>query len=68
MPHLYPSLKNSFLDGDYYLLNNSDGNGTQVVWLTSEVTKPTDTELANAKEAAVLGSVKNIGSLMSVTK
>ena len=53
MPYLYPNLKNNPLDGDYYLLNNSDGNGTQVVWLTSKVTKPTDTELANAKEAAV---------------
>ena len=51
--HLYPNLVNDSLDGDYYLLNNSDGAGTQLVWLTSEVTKPTDTQLANAKEAAV---------------
>ena len=53
LPHLYPNLVNNSLGGDYYLLNNSDGTGTQLVWLTSEVTKPTDTELANAKEAAV---------------
>jgi len=53
LPHLYPSLVNNPLDGDYYLQNDSDGNGTQVVWLTSKVTKPTDTELSNAKEAAV---------------
>ena len=53
LPHLYPSLVNNPLDGDYYLQNDSDGNGTQVVWLTSKVTKPTDTELSNAKEEAV---------------
>ena len=35
------------------LQNDSDGNGTYLVWKTDKVTKPTDTELANAKEAAV---------------
>jgi len=53
LPHLYPNLVNDPVNGDYYLENMSDGKGTQLVWLTSKVTKPTDTELANAKEAAV---------------
>ena len=26
--HLYPNLVNNPLDGDYYLQNDSDGNGT----------------------------------------
>ena len=53
LPHLYPSLVNNPLDGDYYLQNDSDGKGTYLVWKTTKVTKPTDTELDNAKEAAV---------------
>ena len=53
VPHLYPNLVNNPLTGDYYLQNDSDGKGTYLVWKTEKVTKPTDTELANAKEAAV---------------
>jgi len=53
LPHLYPNLVNDYVSGDYYLFNASDGNGTQLMWQTTKVTKPTDTELANAKEAAV---------------
>ena len=52
LPHLYPNLVNDYVSGDYYLFNASDGNGTQLMWQTTKVTKPTDTELANAKEAA----------------
>tara|TARA_E500000305_G_C3963842_1_gene208480 strand:- start:9 stop:434 length:426 start_codon:yes stop_codon:yes gene_type:complete len=53
LPHLYPNLVNDYVSGDYCLQNDSDGNGTYLVWKTDKVTKPTDTELANAKEAAV---------------
>jgi len=53
LPHLYPNLVNDYVSGDYCLQNDSDGNGTYLVWKTEKVTKPTDTELANAKEAAV---------------
>jgi hypothetical protein len=53
LPHLYPNLVNDYVSGDYYLFNASDGKGTQLMWQTTKVTKPTDTELANAKEAAV---------------
>jgi len=50
LPHLYPDLE----DGtDYYLQNNSDGNGTFLVWLTDAVTEPTEQELADAKEDAM---------------
>ena len=53
LPHLYPNLVNDYVSGDYYLFNASDGNGTQLMWQTTKVTKPTDTQLANAKEEAV---------------
>jgi hypothetical protein len=50
---LYPNLVNDrgLGGGDYHLQN--DGNGTYVVWNNTEIPKPTDEELANAKEAAV---------------
>ena len=53
LPYLYPNLVNDYVSGDYYLFNASDGNGTQLMWKTTKVTKPTDTQLANAKEEAV---------------
>ena len=65
MPHLYPDLnKKTLSDGtldnmlrpdlcDYILQNNSDGNGTFVVWQNSEIPAPTAQELADAKEPAV---------------
>ena len=40
-------------NGDYYLQNDSDGNGTYVIWKNNEITKPTDQELADAKEDAM---------------
>ena len=52
MTHLYPDLINGHM-GDYYLQNNSDGNGTFLVWQTDAVAEPTDQELANAKEGAI---------------
>ncbi len=52
VPYLYPNLVNS-LEGDYYLQNDSDGNGTYVVWHNNEIPKPTDQELADAKEDAM---------------
>ena len=53
LPYLYPNLVNDrgLGGGDYHLQN--DGNGTYVVWNNTEIPKPTDEELANAKEAAV---------------
>ena len=65
MPHLYPDLnKKTNPDGtldnmlrpdlcDYILQNNSDGNGTFVVWQNSEIPEPTAQELADAKEPAI---------------
>jgi len=52
VPYLYPNLVNS-LEGDYYLQNDSDGNGTYVVWHNNEIPEPTDQELADAKEDAM---------------
>jgi len=52
MYHLYPNLKRG-KDGDYYLQNNSDGNGTYVVWKNNEIAEPTDKELSDVKEAAM---------------
>ena len=53
LPYLYPNLVNDrgLGDGDYHLQN--DGNGTYVVWKSLFVSKPTDQELADAKEAAM---------------
>ena len=51
IPHLYPNLVGG-IDKDYYLENLSDGNGTQLRWLTQAVTQPTDEEIAAAKEPA----------------
>ena len=52
VPHLYPALENGY-NKDYYLQNNSDGNGTFLVWLTDAVTEPTAQQLSDAKEAAI---------------
>ena len=52
VPYLYPDLENG-LDKDYYLQNNSDGKGTFIVWNNTEVSEPTDQELADAKEDAM---------------
>ena len=52
VPYLYPDLENG-LDKDYYLQNNSDGNGTFIVWNNTEVSEPTEQELADAKEDAM---------------
>ena len=52
VPYLYPDLENG-LDKDYYLQNNSDGNGTFIVWNNTEVPEPTEQELADAKEDAM---------------
>ncbi len=35
MPYLYPDLENE-LHGDYHLQNDSDGNGTYIVWHTDK--------------------------------
>ena len=65
MPHLYPDLnKKTNPDGtfdnmlrpdlcDYILQNNSDGNGSFVVWQNSDIPEPTEQEIADAKEPAV---------------
>ena len=50
LPYLYPDLQNR---KDYNLENLSDGNGTQLVWLNTEIPEPTDQELAEAKEDAM---------------
>jgi len=50
LPYLYPDLENR---KDYNLENLSDGNGTQLVWLNTEIPEPTDQELAEAKEDAM---------------
>ena len=52
VPYLYPDLENG-LDKDYYLQNNSDGKGTFIVWNNTEVSEPTEQELADAKEDAM---------------
>ena len=50
VPYLYPDL--SYVDGkDYYLQN--DGEGTYLVWNNKNISKPTDKELADAKENAI---------------
>ncbi len=53
LPHLYPDLINNPTDGDYHLQNDSDGNGTFLVWKNTEITEPTEQELADAKEDAM---------------
>ena len=54
LPHLYPDLVNDGTpNGDYYLQNKSDGNGTFLVWLNTGISEPTDQELADAKEDAM---------------
>ena len=53
MPYLYPDLKNENPTGDYHLQNDSDGKGTYVIWHNTEIPKPTDQELADAKEEAM---------------
>ena len=54
LPYLHPDLINDgSSEGDYQLFNNSDGNGTQLVWLNTEIPEPTDQELAEAKEDAM---------------
>ena len=52
VPHLYPDLENSSR-GDYHLQNNSDGNGTQLMWHTDKAAEPTVQQLADAKEPAM---------------
>jgi hypothetical protein len=52
MPHLFPNLENG-QGKDYYLQNDSDGTGTKLYWNKEGVTKPTDKELADAKEPAL---------------
>ena len=52
LPYLYPDLENE-REKDYYLQNDSDGTGTFIVWLNTEIPEPTEQELANAKEDAV---------------
>ena len=54
VPYLYPDLVNNGSESeDYILQNDSDGNGTFIVWNNEEITKPTDQELADAKEEAI---------------
>ena len=54
VPYLYPNLKMGTEEGDdYHLQNNSDGQGTFILWRTDAVAEPTEQELANAKEAAM---------------
>ena len=53
MPYLYPDLKNENPTGDYHLQNDSDGKGIYVIWHNTEIPKPTDQELADAKEEAM---------------
>ena len=54
VPYLYPDLVNNGSEsGDYILQNDSDGSGTFIVWNNEEITKPTDQELADAKEEAI---------------
>ena len=53
VPYLFPDLENDMDKDDYYLLKNADGTGTQLIWKNTEITKPTDQELADAKEDAM---------------
>ena len=53
VPYLFPDLENDMDKDDYYLQNNADGTGTQLIWKNTKITKPTDQELADAKEAAI---------------
>ena len=54
LPYLHPDLINDgSSEGDYQLRNNSDGNGTFLVWQNDEITEPTEQELADAKEDAM---------------
>ena len=53
VPYLYPDLASGMANGDYHLQNDSDGNGTYVVWHNNEIPEPTDQELADAKEDAM---------------
>tara|TARA_B100001250_G_C19516880_1_gene664188 strand:- start:235 stop:672 length:438 start_codon:yes stop_codon:yes gene_type:complete len=53
VPYLFPDLENDMDKDDYYLQNNADGAGTQLIWKNTKITKPTDQELADAKEAAI---------------
>ena len=50
VPYLYPNLD---INKDYHLQNNSDGKGTYIIWNNTEVTEPTEQELADAKEDAM---------------
>ena len=56
LPHLYPDLKNDVADGDYHLQNDTNGEGTYVVWKNNEIPEPTAQQLADAKEDAVNAS------------
>ena len=65
LPHLYPDLKGTppTVNGeykpelaDYLLRNDSDGNGTYIIWQNSEIPEPTAQELSDAKEGAVNAS------------
>jgi|TARA_Y100000310_G_scaffold270779_1_gene284799 hypothetical protein len=51
LPYLYPNLER---DKDWRLYNNSDGKGTQLVWLNKDITSPTDKELLDAKEGGLI--------------
>ena len=55
LPYLYPDLVNgaTYEDGDYQLLNYSNGSGTFLIWHNNEIPEPTDQELADAKEDAM---------------
>ena len=53
IPYLYPDLASEVVNGDYHLKNDSDGNGTYVVWLNNDIPEPTAQEIADAKEPAL---------------
>jgi hypothetical protein len=66
MEHLYPDLNkttNSHTGKveqtadlsllDFYLEDNSDGNGPHIVWQNSDIPEPTEQELSDAREPAV---------------
>ena len=61
LSYLHPDLNNKpTVNGewkpeqcDYYMENNSDGKGTQFVWQRDDIPKPTDQQIADAKEDAV---------------
>jgi len=53
LPYLYPALKNNGLpSGDYELYCNAE-LGYQFTWHNKDTAKPTDQEIADAKESAV---------------